>query len=87
MNWDYASLPPCATYESEHQVPFPYVGANCNGPLPKGLMQKSDDPEPVKPFNWDSWNPDSLPSCHHWRHAHEVPYPMVGANCVNRNGK
>lgn len=32
---------------------------------------------------WDSWDPDTLPLCHHWRNAHEVPFPYVGANCVN----
>ena len=91
MNWDYGSLPPCSTYESEHQVAFPYVGANCND-KPKGLMQVNDDPihGPSKPpggFPWTAWDADTLPSCHKWRNAHEVPYPMVGSNCVNRDGK
>jgi len=88
MNWNYGSLPPCSTYESEHQVPFPYVGANCNAKASLAQV-RGDDPYPKPPggFAWDSWNPDSLPSCHHWRNAHEIPYPYVGANCVNRNGK
>lgn len=30
MNWDYASLPGCDTYEKHDQVAFPYCGANCN---------------------------------------------------------
>jgi len=61
-------------------VPFPYCGANCKNPT---ALAQGDDPK-MPP--WDSWDPDTLPSCHHWRNAHEVPYPWVGANCVNRNG-
>lgn len=38
--------------------------------------------EPKMP-PWVSWDPKSLPLCKHWRNAHEVPYPMIGANCVN----
>ena len=33
--------------------------------------------------DWNSWDKDTLPLCKHWRNAHEVPYPYVGANCVN----
>jgi len=35
-------------------------------------------------FDWKSWDPSTLPSCHAWKPAHEVPYPYVGANCVIR---
>jgi len=30
---------------------------------------------------WNSWDRESLPLCKHWRNAHEVVYPYVGANC------
>ena len=40
MNWNYQNLPPCSTYESEHQVPFPFVGANCIGDVRPSLAQK-----------------------------------------------
>ena len=71
------------------------VGANCDPekpsteiiePAPPGLYQmKSHGPEEEgdKMPPWNSWDQNTLPLCKHWRNAHEVPYPMVGANCVN----
>ena len=86
MNWDYGTLPPCDTYESEHQVGFPFVGANCNDQK-KGLSQlrgpAPEEKEGDKMPDWNSWDPNTLPLCKHWRNAHEVKYPYVGANCVD----
>ena len=42
---------------------------------------------PAAKFDWQPWDPSTLPSCHKWRNAHEVAYPYVGANCVNRPGE
>jgi len=86
MNWDYGTLPPCSTYEKEHQVAYPYVGANCNS-LAQSDDIESDRHGPSKPewgWAWDPAVPDTLPSCHMWDPAHRVPYPNVGANCVVR---
>ena len=69
------------------------VGSNCvnRGGRKAALMQVGDDENdpihgPSKPpggFPWTAWDPSTLPYCKHWRNAYEVPYPMVGANCVN----
>ena len=88
-SWNPDSLPSCHHWRNAAEVPYPYVGANCVNRA-GSLAQIKDDadpyPKPPNGYAWDSWNADSLPSCHHWRNAHEVPYPMVGANCANRAG-
>ena len=41
-----------------------------------------EEKEGDKMPDWNSWDTNTLPLCKHWRNAHEVPYPYVGANCV-----
>ena len=89
-SWDPATLPSCHHWRNAHEVVYPYVGANCvdrEHEKKESLSQVRTDPddgekEGDKMPPWDSWNPDTLPLCKHWRNAHEVPYPLVGANCV-----
>ena len=92
-SWDPASLPSCHHWRNAHEVVYPNVGANCvnrDSEKKEALMQVRgrEVPPPVeqegdKMPDWNSWDPDTLPLCKHWRNAHEVPYPYVGANCVN----
>ena len=80
-SWDPNTLPSCHHWRNAHEVPYPYVGANCvNRDGKAALAQVREDPK-MPP--WDSWDQSTLPLCSHWRNAHEVPYPYVGANCVN----
>lgn len=48
------------------------------------LEAEANAARPASKFDWKPWDASTLPSCHNWRNAHEVPYPYVGANCVNR---
>ena len=42
-------------------------------------------PAPDRPGgHYEPWLPDKLPACAHLRPAIRVPYPYVGATCVDR---
>lgn len=72
------SLPSCKSRKPAHEVPYPFVGANCNpdpnvhDPLPKDAsLAQAREP----------WDKASLGSCEDRKPAHVVAYPYVGANC------
>ena len=60
---------------------------------PPTLVQRGNRVLPVHPAgpapdrpggHYEPWLPDSLPACADLRPAIRVPYPMVGATCVDR---
>ena len=89
-SWDTNTLPLCKHWRNAHEVVYPYVGANCvtsrHEELPKDALaqEEPEEKEGDKMPPWNSWDRETLPLCKHWRNAHEVPYPMVGANCVDK---
>ena len=87
-SWDKNTLPLCKHWRNAHEVPYPHVGANCvnspRNPPPEPVPVKHEPLTKDVEFaqNTEPWNPDDLGLCKDRAPAHEVPYPMVGANCV-----
>ena len=83
-SWDPNTLPLCKHWRNAHEVPYPYVGANCvNSPRHPPEPPFKSDPIVLDTLaqKCEPWNIDDLGSCKDRKPAHEVPYPYVGANC------